>query len=72
MTFYFSDYDHYGEVRHSIAPKHQDLYAVKDQYLHCISNLHTVTDVDLSHPFSASNIYPGHLEQLAIACPNLQ
>ena len=70
--FYFTAYNHYGEVRHSIAPKYQDLHAIKDQYLHCISNLNAIANVDLSHHVSADKIYPGHLEQLAIACPNLQ
>ena len=69
---YLSDYDHYGEVRHSTTPKYQDLYAVKEQHLHCITNLYSVSNVDFSHNISANNIYPGHLEQLAIACPNLQ
>ena len=71
-TFYLSVYDHYGKVRLSVSPRHiylySDLYGVKDEYLHCISNFDSVSNVD----FSDVNIYPGHLEQLAIACPNLE
>ena len=44
------------------------MYAVKVEHLHCISNFDSVSNVD----FSRVNIYPGHLEQLAIACPNLE
>ena len=60
-----SDYDHYGKVRLSVRPH---WYSVKVEHLHCISNFDSVSNVDFSHV----NIYPGHLEQLAIACPNLE
>ena len=63
--FYLSDYDHYGKVRLSLRPH---LYAVKVEHLHCISNFDSVSNVNFFHV----NIYPGHLEQLAIACPNLE
>ena len=63
--FYLSDYDHYGKVRLSVSPKYT---AVKVEHLHCISNFDSISNVD----FSGVNIYPGHLEQLAIACPNLE
>ena len=70
--FYLSDYDHYSKVRLSISPRvpnvYTDLYEVKDEHLHCISNFNSVSNVDFFHV----NIYPGHLEQLAIACPNLE
>ena len=33
-----------------------------------VSNLHSVSDID----FLDVDIYSSHLEQLAIACPNLQ
>ena len=62
--FYLSDYDHYGKAL-SVRPH---LYAVKVEHLHCISNFDSVSNVN----FSRVNIYPGHLEQLAIACPNLE
>ena len=63
--FYLSDYDHYGKVRLSVSPH---LYEVKVEHLHCISNFNSISNVD----FVGVNIYPGHLEQLAIACPNLE
>ena len=63
--FYLSDYDHYGKIRLSVSPKYT---AVKDEHLHCISNFDSISNVD----FSRVNIYPGHLKQLAIACPNLE
>ena len=63
--FYLSDYDHYGKVKLSVSPH---LYAVKYEHFHCISNFNSVSNVD----FVGMNIYPGHLEQLAIACPNLE
>ena len=66
--FYLSDYDHCGEVRLSVTSKRStDLYAVKE-HLHCISNFDSVSNVD----FYRVNICPDHLEQLAIACPNLE
>ena len=67
-TFHFTDYDYYDEVRHSITAKLYDLYAVKEYHFTCISNLYSVSNVD----FRNMNIHPGHLEQLAIACPNLE
>ena len=66
--FYLSDYDHYGKVKLSASPKRTGLYAVKVEHLHCISNFDSVSNVN----FFDVNIYPGHLEQLAIACPNLE
>ena len=70
-VFYLIDYDHCGQVRFSISPC--DLQAVKEEQLHCINRLHFVTCVDFSKCNMAENkFYPGHLEQLAIACPNLQ
>ena len=66
--FYLSDYDHYGKVKLSASPKCTGLYAVKVEHLHCISNFDSVSNVN----FFGVNIYPGHLEQLAIACPNLE
>ena len=44
------------------------MYEVKDEHLHCISNFDSVSNVD----FFGVNIYPGHLEQLATACPNIE
>ena len=67
-TFYLCDYDHYGEIRHSITPKRYDLHVVKQQHLNLISNLYSVSNVD----FSCMSIYPRQLKQLAVACPNLE
>ena len=66
--FYLSDYDHCGKTRLSISPKYYHSHLVKDEHLHCISNFNSVSNVD----FSGVNIYPDHLEQLSIACPNLE
>ena len=66
--FYLSDYDHYGKARLSVSPKYYDLDLVKDKHLRYISNFNSVSNVD----FSKVNIYPDHLKQLAIACPNLE
>ena len=62
--FYLSDYDHCGKPRLSVSP--YKYYFLKDEHLHCIIN--SVSNVD----FSYVNVYPGHLEQLALACPNLE
>ena len=68
-TFNFTEYDHYGKIRHSITcVTHYSLYEVKEHHFNCISNLYSVSNVD----FTSMDIYPGHLEQLAIACPNLE
>ena len=66
--FYLSDYHHYGKARLSVSPRYYDLDLVKDEDLQYISNFNSVSNVD----FSYVNIYPDHLEQLAIACPNLE
>ena len=66
-TFHFTDYDHYGEVRHSITLlyKIQSFCHLKNN---SISNLYSVSNVD----FCDMDICPGHLEQLAIACPKIE
>ena len=66
--FYLSDYDHYGKARLSVSPKYYDLDLVDNEHLRCISNFNSISNVN----FSFVNVYPGHLEQLAIACPNLE
>ena len=66
--FYLSDYDHYGKARLSVSPRYYGLDLVKDEHLHYISNFNSVSNVD----FSYVSIYPDHLEQLAIACPNIE
>ena len=67
-TFHFTDYDDHGEVRHTITAQRYGIYAVKEQDFNCINNLYSVSNVD----FCDMDIYPGHLEQLAVACPNLE
>ena len=62
-----SDYDHNGKARLSASPrcsKYSEFVKDKD----FISNFNSVSNVD----FSSMNIYPDHLEQLAIICPNLE
>ena len=71
-TFHFTDYNHYGEVRHSITAKHYDLDVVKEQHFNRISNLYSVSNIDFCGMGTYMEICPGHLEQLAIACPNLE
>ena len=69
-VFYLSDYYHYGNLKASlrVSSKYYDSDLLKDKHLHCISNFNSVSNVN----FSNVNIYPDHLEQLAIACPNLE
>ena len=67
--FYLSEYDHYGKAMISVShkyPKYPEL--VKYEHLHYISNINSVSIVN----FFSVNIYPDDLEQLAIACPNLE
>ena len=68
--FNLSDYDHYGKARLSATPRcaryPKYVNNVKDE--HYISNFNSVSNID----FSSVNIYPDHLEQLAIACPNIE
>ena len=69
-TFYLNDYDHYGEVKYTITPKCTDLFRLRlsRYYFSHISNLYSVSNVNLF----GMDIYPSHLEQLAIVCPNLE
>ena len=64
--FYLSD--HYGKARLSVSPRYYGLHLVKDEHLRYISNFNSLSSVD----FSNMNLYPDHLEQLAIACPNIE
>ena len=66
--FHLSDYDHYGKARLSVRPKYYNLDLVKDEQLRYISNFNSISNIS----FSSVNIYPDHLKQLAIACPNLE
>ena len=65
-TFYLSEHDHYGEVRHTMIPcYHQDEVRCFNNTVH----LSSVTSIDF---FGVNDVYSSHLEQLAIACPCLQ
>ena len=68
--FHFTDYDHYGEVRHSMTAQYYRLDVVK-KHFNRTSNLYSVSNIDFCG-MGTHDIYPGHLEQLAIACPNLE
>ena len=63
-------YDHYGENRHTLAIGFVDFcFNFEESHLNfSIGDLHSVTYID----FSLAEIYSDHLEQLAVACPNLQ
>ena len=63
-------YDHYGKNRHTLAIGFVDFcFKFEERHLNfSISDLHSVTYVD----FSLAEVYSDHLEQLAVACPNLQ
>ena len=69
-VFFLSNYDHYDNLKASlsVSSKYYESDLVKDKHLHYISNFNSVSNVD----FTGVNIYPDHLEQLAIACPNLE
>ena len=60
----------YGKNRHTLTIGFADLFhKYKEQHLKfSIGNLHSVTCVD----FGNAEIYSNHLEQLTVACPNLQ
>ena len=64
--FYVSYYDHYGKVGISLTPNKYDNLHV--EHLHYISNFDSVSNID----FYGVDIRPNHLEQLAVACPNLK
>ena len=65
-----TDYDHYGKNKHTLAIGFVDFcYKFEEGDLNfSIGNLHSVTYVN----FSYAEVYSNHLEQLAVACPNLQ
>ena len=62
------DYEHLGKTKH--VAMLDTYYVPQDDDLDCVmSNLDSVTYFDAT--FSGS-LYPGHLEQIAAACPNLE
>ena len=68
--FHFSEYiDDHGMVSHSVTLDHGDCGSlIEERHITCIPHLHTVSYVDISY----ENVNSNHLQQLAIACPNLQ
>ena len=68
--FHFSKYiDDHGMVRHAVTLDHGDCGSlIEERHITCTPHLHTVSYVDISY----ENVNSNHLQQLAIACPNLQ
>ena len=65
--FFISEYDYCGTVRHTITPfKYSPI--INEKHFNSTSHSHSFSCVDLSRVKVSSN----HLEQLAVACPNLQ
>ena len=67
---FVNDYDHCGKSRCTLAIGFVDLFhKFEGRHLQfSISNLYSVTCID----FTNAEMYSNHLEQLAVACPNLQ
>ena len=70
--FHFSKYiDDHDMVSHAVTLDHGDSGSlIEERHITCIPHLHTVSYVDISYENVNSN--HDHLQQLAIACPNLQ
>ena len=68
--FHFSEYiDDQGMVSHAVTLDHDDCGSlIEERHITCIPDLHTVSYVDISY----ENVSSNHLQQLAVACPNLQ
>ena len=68
--FHFSEYiDDRGMVSHAVTPNHGDCRSlIEERHITCTPHLHTVSYVDISY----ENVSSNHLQQLAMACPNLQ
>ena len=69
--FHFSKYiDYHGMVSHAVTRDHGDCRGsfIEERHITCIPDLHTISYVDISY----ENVNSNHLQQLAIACPNLQ
>jgi len=72
---FLTEYDNYGTIRHTLTPTAHNYmnYDFEICQLHLpqsynrISHLHTVSYVDISD----LDVHSNHLEQLAVACPNL-
>ena len=68
--FFISEYDHNGVVRHTITPSFSLKCSsiVNEKHFNSTSHTQSFSCIDLSCAKVCSN----HLEQLAVACPNLQ
>ena len=69
--FHFSEYiDDHGMVSHAVTLDHGDCgqLLIEERHITCTPHLHTVSYVDISY----ENVISNHLQQLAVACPNLQ
>ena len=65
--FFLSEYDYCRTVRHTITPfKYSPI--INESHFNSTSHSHSFSCTDLSR----TNICSNHLEQLAVACPNLQ
>ena len=68
--FHFSEYiDDRGMVCHAVTLDHGDCGSlIEERHITCTPHLHIVSYVDISY----QNVSSNHLQQLAVACPNLQ
>ena len=67
--FHFTEYDHYGTVRHALTPERFKQLPVEEKHIdHSINSLHSVSYIDVSF----LRVRSDHLKQLALVCPNLQ
>ena len=68
--FFISEYDHCGMVRHTVTPSFSFKYLsiISEKHFNSTSHSNSFSCIDLSRATVCSN----HLEQLAVACPNLQ
>ena len=69
--FHFSDYiDDHGMASHAVTRDHGDCCGslIEERHITCIPHLRTVSYIDISY----ENVNSNHLQQLAVACPNLQ
>ena len=68
--FHFSEYiDDHGMVCHAVTLDHGDCGSlIEERHITCIPHLRTVSYIDISY----KNVNSNHLQELAVACPNLQ
>ena len=69
-VFHLNEYDHHGVLRHTVTRIGMGSYkaSIKENHFSDIVHLHSVSFVDISNLDVRSN----QLEQLSVACPNLQ